>query len=516
MTDSNAVANLLAWCSEHNIWVDPRIRIISGSYGVAVCSKDDTIPENSILVRIPRQSVLSVKSSPIGELIPLHLYGRGAQLSLALALSVELSKNTSSSWYGYLQSLPVEIPGIPLYWTSGTESTNSLPENSSPTEWLHGTEAEKSLLGSGESDHGLLNEINEYYCEVGQPVYSQVFHSSPDMIPPLGAFYHAYALVSSRSFLVDSYHGLSMVPIADAFNHAQDNHVHLESDFDVCPECGSFQRCAHDQDAAGPMPRPTIPTDVEDCFEMVSNLPIPPNTEVFNTYGETLSNAQLLVQYGFILDANENDHLTWTFAELAHFTETYFTSPMAWNWDAVGGLEQFQNLHAAVNSLPWDSLSDSELVFCDRTRSFCLNGDAKVSHGLWLYFALLLCLKRDQRPDLTSDELIAPLQEMVECQLILEQTIAEEDAVYVPPSRDVGSPPYGLIRALGHTLAAFCRHRCLRTGKSGVETAELGDILDSLPDDMNPTRMAISLAMTERSLLDSCMSSWEGLLDVLI
>jgi hypothetical protein len=237
------------------------------------------------------------------------------------------------------------------------------------------------------------------------------------------------------------------------------------------------------------MPRPTIPTDVEDCFEMVSNLPIPPNAEVFNTYGETLSNAQLLVQYGFILDANENDHLTWTFAELAHFTETYFTSPMAWNWDAVGGLEQFQNLHAAVNSLPWDSLSDSELVFCDRTRSFCLNGDAKVSHGLWLYFALLLCLKRDQRPDLTSDELIAPLQEMVECQLILEQTIAEEDAVYVPPSRDVGSPPYGLIRALGHTLAAFCRHRCLRTGKSGVETAELGDILDVRMHVLYPSRV---------------------------
>ena len=29
-------------------------------------------------------------------------------------------------------------------------------------------------------------------------------------------FRHAYALVSSRAFMVDAYHGLAMVPIADA------------------------------------------------------------------------------------------------------------------------------------------------------------------------------------------------------------------------------------------------------------------------------------------------------------
>lgn len=34
--------------------------------------------------------------------------------------------------------------------------------------------------------------------------------------PRLGAFYHAYTLVSSRAFLIDAYHGLAMVPIADA------------------------------------------------------------------------------------------------------------------------------------------------------------------------------------------------------------------------------------------------------------------------------------------------------------
>lgn len=33
----------------------------------------------------------------------------------------------------------------------------------------------------------------------------------------LNEFYRAFSLVSSRAFLVDAYHGLSMVPIADAY-----------------------------------------------------------------------------------------------------------------------------------------------------------------------------------------------------------------------------------------------------------------------------------------------------------
>ena len=34
--------------------------------------------------------------------------------------------------------------------------------------------------------------------------------------PSLCGFYRSFSLVSSRAFLVDAYHGLSMVPIADA------------------------------------------------------------------------------------------------------------------------------------------------------------------------------------------------------------------------------------------------------------------------------------------------------------
>ncbi|KAJ7820271.1 hypothetical protein B0H13DRAFT_1661011 [Mycena leptocephala] len=519
-TESTVVTTLLSWCSERGFWIDPRIQITSGPCGVAVVSQDagTTIPADSSLVRIPRESVLSVKSSSISDLIPPYPYGRGAQLSLALALSVELVIGATSPWFPYLQSLPREIPGIPLFWGRGANQP-SLAQYGGPAEWLNGTEAWKMLFDLADNDSSLVSEIEEYFHQVADPVYSKVFESSPERIPSLDDFYHAYSLVSSRAFLVDSYHGLSMVPIADAFNHAQENNVHLESDFDVCPECGSLQRCLHD-DTADPIPRSTIPDDADNFYEMVANLAVPPNSEVFNTYGETLSNAQLLVQYGFILDGNDNDHLTWTFNELAQFSENHF-SASAWTWDSIGGLPHFQDLLRSLNSLPWDHISESELVQLDHTHLFCLNGDATISHGLWLYFALLVCLRNTSNPpDHSRNSVVVLLEEILQCQLTLEQHIAiaassEDMSVPQLPGDEQRPAPYVVILELARLLASFCCVRSARTGRAGVEMTELGDILDHLPNDMTPTRMAISLALTERSLLDSCMSAWEGIADCL-
>ncbi|KAJ7490544.1 hypothetical protein FB451DRAFT_621547 [Mycena latifolia] len=514
MTDSDALDALLSWCSERGYWIDPRIQLIAGPCGVAVLSKDATIPVDSILVRIPRESVLSVKSSPIAELIPPHPYGRGAQLSLALALSVELL-NAASPWSAYLKSLPREMPGIPLFWTSGADSQN---KHGDPIEWLNGTEAGKMLFDddAGDNHSGLFNEITEYFHKVAQPVYSKVFESYPSAIPTLADFYLAYARVSSRSFLVDSYHGLSMVPIADAFNHAQENHVHLESDFDVCPDCGSLQRCVHDDTTADFDSRPTIAGDAEEFYEMVANMAIPPNTEVFNTYGETLSNAELLVQYGFILEGNDNDRLTWTLHDLAQFSEHYLA-----DWSSVGGRRHFEDLLSSLIALPWDRISESELVHLDRTHAFSLNADATISHGLWLYFALLLVSRRNEltlSDNSRNAVIVVLLEEILECQLTLELHSASE----APPlpgdgDADASASPYGVILEMTRLLASLCRARTGAGGARRASTAELGDILDRLPndEDVTPTRMAITLAMTERSLLDNCMAAWEGLAECL-
>lgn len=93
----------------------------------------------------------------------------------------------------------------------------------------------------------------------------------------------------------------------------------LQSDYDVCVECGSLAECEHDRETGTaavppsllshvhPLSHEDTPTSSEvDCLEMRTVRPIPPCSEVFNTYG-TLSNATLLSRYGFTLPENERD-----------------------------------------------------------------------------------------------------------------------------------------------------------------------------------------------------------------
>ena len=55
------------------------------------------------------------------------------------------------------------------------------------------------------------SEILGFYSSVAAPLLKNTGFS-----PSEKEFRHAYALVSSRAFMVDAYHGLAMVPIADA------------------------------------------------------------------------------------------------------------------------------------------------------------------------------------------------------------------------------------------------------------------------------------------------------------
>lgn len=73
--------------------------------------------------------------------------------------------------------------------------------------------------------------MRQFYTDTVLPTLSESRWRAKFPSPPAASFagfLHSYSLVSSRSFLVDAYHALAMVPIADAFNHTAENHVHLE------------------------------------------------------------------------------------------------------------------------------------------------------------------------------------------------------------------------------------------------------------------------------------------------
>lgn len=86
-----------------------------------------------------------------------------------------------------------------------------------------------------------------------------------------------------------------------------------QSDYDVCVECGSLAECEHDREGESQVASSTSASsqsqrDEVDHLEMRTIRPVPPHSEVFNTYG-SLSNAALLTRYGFMLPENEFDSI---------------------------------------------------------------------------------------------------------------------------------------------------------------------------------------------------------------
>jgi hypothetical protein len=106
--------------------------------------------------------------------------------------------------------------------------------------WLDGTEAGKILQPKAPTGatilvsdtyillakktrpirHAYQEEIDRFFYDVAEPLllkYENIWSGNrPGRRPTLNEFYRAFSLVSSRAFLVDAYHGLSMIPIADA------------------------------------------------------------------------------------------------------------------------------------------------------------------------------------------------------------------------------------------------------------------------------------------------------------
>ncbi|EJD48286.1 SET domain-containing protein [Auricularia subglabra TFB-10046 SS5] len=235
-----------------------------------------SIPAESTLVAIPKRAIISARTSPVPE---LRNDPSPDSFTLAAVLLVEMQKGLLSPYFGYLQSLPAPAAlSIGHLWDP--------EQDAEALQWLEGTPALDIIRRSN-----VLAIARTYFRGVVQKL---------DELDDIGEddYLHAYALVSSRSFVVDAYHGLSMVPIADAFNHTNAYTVQMQSDHDVCTTCGSLSACPH--------PRDDVPdAQFEDTCDMVTTSPIRAGDEIFNTYDPTgLSNADLLARYGFVLPGN--------------------------------------------------------------------------------------------------------------------------------------------------------------------------------------------------------------------
>jgi len=208
---------------------------------------------------------------------------------------------------------------------------------------------------------------------------------------------------------------------------------------------------------------------------MVSNAYIPPLTEIFNTYGDDLTNAQLLSQYGFILDINDNDRVSWTAAEVLHilapgrFTES--------------DLKEFlTHLRQALPLIPGDhSLFElSQLVYLNPLTldEFRINDEGKISHHLWILLLLLAC--RAVRHCL-SVEFGTILRRLLGLQLDLESLVLADDEVEASPRTmpDEFDPELaGLLLQMSSSMTTLCSERKHASGIPGSSNLDLYEILD--------------------------------------
>lgn len=203
---------------------------------------------------------------------------------------------------------------------------------------------------------------------------------------------------------------------------------------------------------------------------MVSNAEIPPYEEVFNTYGEGLCNAQLLMQYGFILDPNDNDLLNFDVDEIL----CWLSLPRE-SRDEILDFDDEETGSLADLFLP------SSLVFShapsQSEAQFCINSDGKISHHLWIFLIKLL-YRNTSSVGPSIYPRVGQLRELITAHMNME-VILQDDRSIVEDGND-GSDPVrtAIIVEVARKIVRLCEMRKEATGHPEYTGRNLGELLD--------------------------------------
>ncbi|KAJ9477152.1 Ribosomal lysine N-methyltransferase 3 [Pseudozyma hubeiensis] len=356
----------LSWCQSQGLHINSSLDLrYSGdsiSWSIAVHA-DSPIDNDVVVATIPKSAVLSRKTSALSSVLNgkwLSDSHETVGLELALCLLYERCLGSASKFEPFISILPRLPVSLPFL----RETT----DDTSAWRWISGTEADRidhraslsyhlstSTPWPYSHDYGMSKaKALDYFFSTGIPILarSKLFDATQRQhLDGLeGAFLTAYTHVSSRDFIVDTYHGVGLVPVADLFNHAEVHTVQFESDQDVCELCGTAFLTGHeeemcrfgtgaeegvisDEDEQGEDDaEPELdtqsqvddgdnegaetasatakdddsgegeaPEDHVDTLDMRTLSSHARGAEMYNTYGP-LTNALLLTRYGFCLD----------------------------------------------------------------------------------------------------------------------------------------------------------------------------------------------------------------------
>lgn len=280
-TDSDKVDKVLGWLEKNAFWNADILSVgkSSTTSGVGVfLNIDNSEEEDNLLLRIPKANILSSKNTFICNLLndfnELHSNNPEVNLtkgmhSVVISFIYELSAGKNSPWFDYVSTIDPkqennEFSNVPIcLWTDEEK------------EMLKNTECD--LLGMLNSDELVqfyiecirFADINKKYAGMPEIFDLQLPSKNNELesylmsnhFEKVVSFAKLVQTVISRAFAVDDFHGLSLVPGADLYNHivpvmkqeggtpkiqGREN-VHFVCDGDdVCAICGEPDCDNHD------------------------------------------------------------------------------------------------------------------------------------------------------------------------------------------------------------------------------------------------------------------------------
>ncbi|TQD74954.1 hypothetical protein C1H46_039513 [Malus baccata] len=268
----------------------------AGGVGISVRAVGD-LKEGDVVARIPKLACLTIRTAAAAAEPEAAeaLENEEELVGLAVALMYERSLGERSRWAPYLELLSEEeAAALPLVWSA--QEVERL---------LQGTELEAATVKAERSD------MRKQWKESVEPLLLMLLNSNSSNSFQFQDYLVARTFISSRSFQIDDYHGIGMVPLADLFNHktaAEDVHLMTspqssQSDSDTPQQ--TTESASAPSDASGEEEEDDEDED-DDDLEMTMVKDVKLGAEVFNTYGP-LGNAALLHRYGFTEPDNPYD-----------------------------------------------------------------------------------------------------------------------------------------------------------------------------------------------------------------
>ncbi|OAV98479.1 hypothetical protein PTTG_08738 [Puccinia triticina 1-1 BBBD Race 1] len=533
------VKEFFKWTATQLVDLHPQLRLSHRSnYAIRLCPSTDhhrhdqqrtIIPSETTVASIPKRACFSHRTSSLADTSSSLLSSLSTLpidhqhiIRLTIHLIHELSLGPSSPWHPYLNLIGHPEHQQPLLIHL---QVDDLPEIRS---WLRGTEIERLLQTDRIISLSRLQEIHK----------GTIAHSSCTW----QTFLKAFTIVSSRAFQIDHFHHLALVPIADLFDHSDQPDVEMVSQDLVCDQCGASAECMHDN--SNPLqPIEIIPVSEEDTVEIVAIHPLVPPTldqlgssdqsrqneeqeadflpSVYNTYGK-LSNARLLTEYGFMIDANTHDKVHFDLTEVADNTDGQHCPP-----------EQVQvTLRELAATGVFEDDAPNELVgelSEDDTRiaDLSLDSNARLSPLLWLTILFYTHAPSPGRPALSAGS--------VRRLLALQSSLLNH---HPPPLSAETTDSLAHLLRVAQLVQKLCRARLTQYHLPHTSIDELLTLKEELVEPEVPSTsaieggvqsgnrrgkerremvtMAIGYACSERILLDTCISLWDDLHSVLL